>query len=143
MRRVLAPIVILSTAVVLAGQTQAPASKGPAARPAPPAPFSIVEATIPEMRAAIEQGRVTSRELVVECLTRIAIYDRTLNAVMTVNRNALAEADARDRERREGKVRGPLHGIPVALKDNIHTTDMPTTGGALAFDGLCRRTRPR
>src|SRR4029453_9706603 len=45
----------------------------------------------------------------------------------------LEEADALDRERAQGKVRGPLHGIPVALKDNIHTTDMPTSGGALAF----------
>ncbi len=55
---------------------------------------------------------------------------------MTVNPKALEEADARDRERAAGKVRGPLHGIPIALKDNIHTTDMPTTGGALAFEGL-------
>src|SRR5207253_4887294 len=54
----------------------------------------------------------------------------------TVNPNALQEADERDRERAAGKIRGPLHGIPVALKDNIHTTNMPTTGGALAFDGL-------
>ncbi len=48
---------------------------------------------------------------------------------------ALEEADALDRERAQGKIRGPLHGIPVALKDNIHTTDMPTTGGALVFAG--------
>jgi amidase len=54
---------------------------------------------------------------------------------MTVNPKALREADALDRERAQKKLRGPLHGIPIALKDNIHTTDMPTTGGALAFDG--------
>ena len=59
------------------------------------------------MRAAMEQGRVTSRELVTQSLIRIATYEERLNAVITVNPNALAEADARDRERREGKVRGP------------------------------------
>jgi amidase len=59
-----------------------------------------------------------------------------VNAVITVNPHALAEADERDRERRAGRIRGPLHGIPVALKDNIHTIDMPTTGGALAFAHL-------
>src|SRR5207342_1728221 len=59
-----------------------------------------------------------------------------LNAAITVNPKALEEADALDRERAQKKIRGPLHGIPIALKDNIHTTDMPTTGGALAFDGL-------
>ena len=99
-------------------------------------PFTVMEATISEMRAALEQGRVTSRELVVQSLTRIAMYDKLLNAVMTVNARAVEEAEARDRERREGRVRGPLHGIPIALKDNIQTTDMPTTGGALAFAGL-------
>jgi amidase len=99
-------------------------------------PFSVVESSIADMRSALEQKRVTSRDLVLQYLSRIALYEDKLHAVITVNPNALAEADARDRERAQGKVRGPLHGIPVALKDNIHTTDMPTTGGALAFADL-------
>jgi amidase len=102
----------------------------------PPKPFNVVEATIPEMQQALKEGRVTSRELVLQYLVRIATYEDKLNAIITVNPKALEEADALDRERKAGKMRGPLHGIPVALKDNIHTTDMPTTGGALAFDGL-------
>ncbi len=111
-------------------------SKKPAAPAAPVAPFTIVEASIPEMRAAMEQGRVTSKELVRQSLERIATYEKTLNATIAVNPHAIEEAEARDAERAQKKVRGPLHGIPVALKDNIHTTDMPTTGGALAFDGF-------
>jgi amidase len=101
----------------------------------PRRPFTVVEATIPEMQAAMQQRRITSRELVTQYLIRIATYEDKLNAAITVNPRALEEADARDRERAAGKIRGPLHGIPIALKDNIHTTDMPTTGGALAFDG--------
>ena len=100
------------------------------------APFNVVEATIPEMRTAMEQGRVTSRELVTQYLVRIGMYEDKLHAVMTVNPNAFAEADERDRERAQGKVRGPLHGIPIALKDNILTHDIVTTGGALAFEGF-------
>jgi amidase len=98
--------------------------------------FSVVEASIPEMQAAMKNGRVTSHDLVLQYLTRIALYNRRLNAVITVNPSALREADELDRERAAGHLRGPLHGIPIALKDNIQTTDMPTTGGALAFDGL-------
>ncbi len=88
------------------------------------------------MQTAMAEKRVTSREIVLQYLARIATYEDRLNAVITVNPNALAEAEERDRERAQGRIRGPLHGIPIALKDNIHTTDMPTTGGALVFDGL-------
>jgi amidase len=98
--------------------------------------FTVVETTIPEMRLALEQGRTTSRQIVQQYLTRIATYEDRLHAAITVNPKALDIADERDRERAAGKIRGPLHGIPIALKDNIHTTDMRTTGGALAFENL-------
>jgi amidase len=99
-------------------------------------PFSVIEATIPEMQKAMRERRVTSREIVEQYLARIATYDSKLHATITVNPNALKEAAQLDQERARGKLRGPLHGIPIALKDIIHTTDMPTTGGALAFDGF-------
>ena len=98
--------------------------------------FSVVEATIADMRAALEQRRTTSHDIVVQYLTRIATYEDKLHAVITVNPRAIAIADSLDRLRAQGRILGPMHGIPVALKDNIHTTDMPTTGGALAFADL-------
>ena len=108
------------------------------ARPASPQapPFVLVEATIPQMREAMEHGRLTSHDLVEMYLARIGMYQQTLKAAVYVNPNALKEAAERDRERAAGRVRGPLHGIPIALKDNIHTINMPTSGGALAFDGF-------
>ena len=99
-------------------------------------PFSVVEAGIPQMREALTRKRVTSRELVQQYLTRIASYEDRLHAAITVNPHALEEADTLDRERARGRIRGPLHGIPIALKDNIQTTDMRITGGALAFEHL-------
>ena len=98
--------------------------------------FTVVEATIPALQVAMAKGQVTSRQLVEQYLVRIATYEDKLNAVLAVNPAALQEADVLDRERAQGKLRGPLHGIPIALKDNIHTTNMPTTGGALAFAGF-------
>lgn len=108
----------------------------PAPTPPPAAPFSVVEATIPDLQRAMQEGRVTSRQIVEQYLVRIGLYNDKLNAVVTVNPKALQEADRLDQERRAGKIRGPLHGIPIALKDNIHTTDLRTTGGAIAFENL-------
>lgn len=88
------------------------------------------------MRRAMEEGRTTSRAIVQQYLTRIALYEDRFNAALHVNPKALQEAEERDTERAAGRIRGPLHGIPIALKDNIHTTDMPTTGGAVAFEDL-------
>src|SRR6266581_1533326 len=125
------PVALPAAVAPVAGQAR------PTGEPDPGrTPFTVVEATIPELRAAMEQRRVTSRAIVEQYLTRIALYEDRLNAIITVNPGALREAEERDRERAQGKPRGPLHGIPIALKDNIHTTDMPTTGGALAFDGF-------
>jgi amidase len=106
------------------------------ARVAANRPFTVVEATIPEMQAAMAQHRVTSRQIVQAYLIRIATYEHTLHAAITINPKALELADERDRERSQGKLRGPLHGIPIALKDNVLTTFMRTTGGALAFEKL-------
>src|SRR5436190_8817539 len=113
-------LVFATLAVFLTTQTPSPGSRKP---------FTVVESTIREMQTAMEQGRTTSREIVLQYLTRIATYEDKLNAVIYVNPHALEEAEARDRERAQGKVRGPLHGIPIALKDNLQTMDMPTTGG--------------
>jgi amidase len=112
-------------AVALVSVPQVTPSRQPA--------FSVIEASIPDMQRAMREKRVTSRELVTQYLTRIAMYEDRINAAISINPKALEEADLRDVERAKGRVRGPLHGIPIALKDNIHTVDMPTTGGALAF----------
>jgi amidase len=120
----------VTTAVSLALQS----CDKPAPKVEAKAPFSVVEASIPDMQKAMAEGRTTSREIVTQYLMRMGLYEDMLNAAVSVNHNALAQADALDKERAEGKVRGPLHGIPVAVKDNIMTKDdMPTSGGMLAF----------
>jgi len=98
-------------------------------------PVSVVDSSFARMQAAMASGQVTSEEIVRQYLDRIDRYEDRLHATLAVNPDALEVAAQLDRERAAGKVRGPLHGIPIALKDNIHTTSMPTTGGALAFKG--------
>src|SRR5713101_5784576 len=97
--------------------------------------FDVVEANIVHMQTAMQRGQVTSKELVLQSLARVAIYKDLLNPVISLNREAIAEAEQRDIERARGVYRGPLHGIPIAVKDNINTTFMPTSGGALALRG--------
>lgn len=95
-----------------------------------------LDATIPELQRAMRTGRITAVELVDFYLARIAAYDDAgpaLNALITVNPDAREEAAALDAERAESGPRGPLHGIPVVLKDNIGTFDMPTTAGTPAL----------
>jgi amidase len=100
---------------------------------------ALYEATIPELQAAMESGRTTSRKLALMFLKRIERLDRAgprLRSIIEVNPDALEIADELDEERRERGTRGPLHGIPVVLKDNIATTDrMETTAGSLALLG--------
>jgi amidase len=127
--------IISFTALVFLAAGQTPSPSRPAAN-AKAASFSVFEASISDMQAAMKSGRTTSHDIVQQYLTRIATYEDTLHAAITVNPHALEEADALDREWAQGRIRGPLHGIPIALKDNIHTTNMPTTGGALALVGL-------
>jgi amidase len=95
-------------------------------------------ATVADLNAAIDAGTLTSERLVQMCLARIAAYDRqgpTLRAVITVNPKALEIARTLDAERKAKGRRSPLHGIPIVLKDNIDTADMPTTGGSVLLEG--------
>ena len=98
----------------------------------------IASATIEDLNAAFDSGQLTSERLIEMCLARIEAYDRAgpeLNAVLWLNENARQRASELDQERRQSGPRSPLHGVPVVLKDNIDTGDMPTTGGSALFAG--------
>ena len=106
--------------------------------PADAARLDLATATIADLQAAFAAGTLTSEELVSAYLARIEAYDQqgpTINTVITLNEKALAEAKQADAERKAGKIRGPLHGIPVVLKDNYDTFDMPTTAGSSLLKG--------
>lgn len=105
--------------------------------------LGLEEITISDLQERFESGDLTSRQVVQAYIDRIEAVDRSgpsLNAVLTVNINALDIADRLDQERRDGNVRGPLHGIPILLKDNINTADMPTTAGSMFLEGSIPRS---
>ena len=95
--------------------------------------LAVEEASIADIQAAYREGRISTHEIVAACLARIAAYDKKgpyINSIITVNPKALEEADAIDaRYKATGKFIGPLHGIPVVLKDNLDATGMPMSNG--------------
>jgi Asp-tRNA(Asn)/Glu-tRNA(Gln) amidotransferase A subunit family amidase len=102
-------------------------------------PFSVAEQDIVALKAAMDAGRITSRAIVDQYLERIRKYDKDgpgINAFITLNPRAREAADALDEERRTRGVRGPLHGIPIVVKDNYETAGMPTTGASIALKGF-------
>jgi amidase len=136
--------VLLATASLLlapSGRATDPGAPPAAGRAAPsgaaPPSLQVEEATVAELQAGMASGRFTARQLAEAHLARIAAIDPQLRSVLEVNPDALAIAGALDAERREKGARGPLHGIPVLLKDNVATADrMETTAGSLALLGV-------
>ena len=103
------------------------------------AQIEVAEATIRELQEAMASGRTTSAEITAAYLARIEAYDQAgprLNAIIRINANAVAEAEALDRERAARGPRGPLHGIPIILKDNYDALGMPSSAGSLALAGM-------
>ncbi|MCY3601259.1 MAG: amidase family protein [Gemmatimonadetes bacterium] len=124
--------------VLAAGVPSAARLSAQTADAAGSAPFEVWEASIPELQAALESGRASSVGLVDAYFARIAAYDRagpTLNAIIRLHPTAREQARRLDAERAAGRVRGPLHGIPILLKDNYDTFDMPTAGSTVALAG--------
>src|SRR5262245_5301743 len=127
---------------VLGGVAASIASRAPASSPPPPSStpaFELDEATVADLQKRMETGSVSARAIAEKYLARIEALDRqgpTLRSVIEINPDAIAIAESLDAERKAGKVRGPLHGIPILLKDNIGTADrMQTTAGSLALVG--------
>ena len=103
-----------------------------------PFPLSVEEVSIADLQRLMGSGRLTARQLVQRYLDRIGALDQqgpTLRSILEINANALMIAEALDDERRTKGPRGPLHGVPILLKDNIDTVDMMTTAGSLALLG--------
>ena len=126
-------------AVACAPAFAADPPKATASKPAPKPADAVVEASIDDLQKAMQAGRLTSKQVTQQYLDRIQSIDKsgpTVNAIIEVNPDALAEAEKLDAERKARGPRGPLHGIPVLLKDNIATADrMQTTAGSLALVG--------
>lgn len=132
-------VIIASLSVALVA---ASASSVRAQTAASPATFHLLETTIDDIHAALRAKRLTCRALIELSLKRIDAYDQAgprLNAVQTVNRRALAEADRLDAALLGGGPIGPLHCIPVLVKDQVETSDMPTTFGSVLFKDFVPR----
>ncbi|HEU5471441.1 MAG TPA: amidase [Actinophytocola sp.] len=127
-------LVLLTLVMLVTGP--APATGEPAA--ALGLGFDLDAATIPELQHRMDRGRLTAVGLTVAYLGRIAAVDGKIHSVTALNRRAIAEAAASDARRRAGRTLGPLDGIPVLLKDNVDTREMPTTAGSRAL----ARSRP-
>jgi Asp-tRNA(Asn)/Glu-tRNA(Gln) amidotransferase A subunit family amidase len=125
--------------VIAVGLTDRPQGSQARPRATPPAGYDVLERSIEELQRAMQAGEVTSRQLVEIYQARIAAYDRrgpSLNAVVALNPQAPEAAGALDAERTGRGVRGPLHGIPILVKDNYETIEMPTTAGSVALSGF-------
>jgi amidase len=137
-RRTLLKLTAAGAAAIVhaAGRNDAAAQPAPASAAGAP-PFELAEMTIADLQASMQSGARTSVSIAQAYLTRIDAIDRqgpAINAIIELNPDALAIAEALDRERRDKGPRGPLHGIPVVLKDNIDSADrMRTSAGSLAL----------
>ena len=119
---------LLISASRLVAQTPVPSAKSTS--------FHLLEATIDDVQAALQSGRTTCRELVEHYISRISAYDKSgpgLNAVQVISPRALQEADRLDAAFKASGPAGTLHCIPVLVKDQFETTDMPTTYGSAVF----------
>lgn len=135
MRRL--PLALCLCLLTACQQATPPTSATPTPAPAASTPaFAFEDATVAELQQKMQDGSLTSRALVQAYLDRVAAIDRAgprLNAIIELNPDALKDADALDRERKAGKLRGPLHGIPILLKDNIDALPMVNSAGSLAL----------
>lgn len=128
-QRIRTPLAALVSAAALAGCT---------GRPGPPR-FTLEETTIAEIHAALRDGRATCRQIVQGYLDRIEAYDKRgpfLNAIVLIHPSALERADELDAARAAGSPPGPMHCVPVIVKDNFETADLPTTAGSLSLEGF-------
>lgn len=129
-RRALVLAALLALSAAHASPAQASAARAPT--------FDLATASIADVQSGFADGSLTSEKLVRAYLARIAAYDKrgpTINTVIALNAKAVEEARKLDAERKAGRIRGPLHGIPIVLKDNFDTFDMPTTAGSTLLKG--------
>src|SRR5688572_29385468 len=132
-------LVCIAAISVIWASIATPPVRGQAARPAPNialAMFDVMEKSIEDLQRAMQAGEVTSRQLVDAYVARIEAYDKqgpALNAIVALNPRAREAADLLDAERASRGPRGPLHGIPLLVKDNYETVEMPTTVGSIAL----------